>query len=1323
MDNNGSFDVTLKHNESITIKDLPEGTKYVVTETNLPAGFYLNTTGADLTGSIATNETDIVTVVNDYRPDAVPAAISINLTKYIAGDRDWESTDVFKFQLEKMNADGAWEAVGDVQTVTVNDKIVAFKIAENSLTTVGTHYFRVHEVNTDEIPGITNDAAKYFTVVVTEKDGDGKLEIASITSDDKDVTDNDKDNVAISFVNTYTTTGDAVVNIPVEKRMTNGTNVDVSLAGYEFELYEEGSDEPVATVTTNVAGEAIFHLKYTADDFKALVTDKNKVVELNYTLSEKDNDKANVTYDPSKYNVKVTLTSEEGKLKASMTMTKGEDTAATAVFTNTFKIQDNAKASFDFNATKTLEDKALEGNDFTFNMYETGADFVVKGDQEPVKTAKNDVNGNISFSQISYDKAGTYYYVVKEEVPAKTNGVTYDSTEYYVTVTVTYDTTSNKLVASKSIVKPGAGVVTEKDVKFVNDYNVQPTELTLTGTKELTGKNMTNGEFTFVLYDKDGEEVSKATSTSAVANADGVATGTFTFPAIEYTKAGVYEYTIAEKDEGKTGYTYDDTEYAVVVTVTDNGDGTLTAVPEVTNADENGIAFKNSYKPEPASVTFTAYKDLENRTLEDKEFGFIVYEADADFNEGAVVATGSNEADGDVAFDADTATEKIDPITITKAGTYYYVIKEDIPENSDEEFDIDVVYDPIEYHVTVVAYDINGSIHTRITYTANGVPSEDMYFSNVYVEPEPTSLSLDVRKELSGRDLKAGEFTFELYETDETFAVSENSLIETVTNGNAAELDEGTVLFSDLTYDAEDLGDYTSKDFYYVIKEKADQAGGVTYDESVYNIVVTVSNNGDGELEAVVKEIKIKDKDGNIADASKIEFNNTYNAKEATLSLGGTKTLENKNLSEGDFSFALYSTDEDYDIKDLDAKEIVENDANGEFTFGQLTFDEEGTYYYVVAETAGDDAGTEDGKVDYDTTEYQIKVVVTDNGNGEFELDVTYDTDTVLTDKNEAVISNLNFVNGYNPVDAKINLAGTKVLEGRDLIAGEFTFELYETASDYKVAADAEPIQTKVNDENENFTFDTIVYDTLAVGAEETHYYVVKEYAPEEENGITYDVTEYQIKAVVSNDGNGKLSQKVTIDGEEYTDATVVFDALNFENYYDSDLPEGEGLVIKGQKNITGDRTTVAAGEFTFTLAEVTVLNGQEILTELDQTTAGIGGAFSFDVIDTYEEPGTYKYRVTENVGNVEGMTYDATVYDVTVEVVDDGNGNLVIKEPVITVGDNVVKDIEFNNTYDDPTPDTPVQTGDSFNAHLYLLLMLMALTGMGAAVIRRRTN
>ena len=1327
LDSNGSFTVELKHNESITIKDIPEGIKYVVTETDLPEGFYLETASANLTGTIVNNQTSIVTVINNYKPDGVPAAIPIKLKKDIDG-RDWETDDKFKFQLEKMNADGTWAAVGGIKTVTSENKQAEFVIPEGSLETVGTHYFRVLEVNADEIPGITNDSAKYFAVVVTETDGDGKLEIESITPYGG-VTVGSNNAVTIDFVNTYTTEGEAVVNIPVEKHITNDTNVDVSLAGYVFELYAANAaagDGPVATVTTNAAGEATFHLEYdfTNEEFEELDNadeiDDNTAT-ITYTLSEKNDGKVNVAYDTSAYVVTVVLTSDAGQLRASMTMTKADEAVETAVFTNTFDIPENAEAEFTLNAKKELNGKTLEEEKFSFQMYQTGADFVIT-DNSKVIAARNDADGNIAFSD-SYDKAGTYYYVAKEIIPGDAvkndagkyeyNGVTYDSTEYYVTVTVTYDNETNKLIASETIVKPGTGVIEEEAVVFVNDYDVEPTSIILEGTKELTGRDLVTGDFKFVVLDDAGEVVS-TTNTSARANSEGIAIGKFTFPAIKYTDPGTYNYTVKEvvpEDAEKlNGMTYDTTVYTVVVTVVDNGDGKMTATPVINDGNAENIVFRNDYKPAPTVLDFSARKQLENMDLEEGQFRFGVYEANSSFaitNETPVV-TAVNAADGTVDFGE---------IPVDKTGTYHYVMKEIIPEGNDKI--LDVVYDEVEYHITAIVWDMNGKLTARVTYTANGLPANHMTFSNVYFEPTPAEVTLDVTKNLEGRSLIDKEFEFELYQADENYVIMDS--LEPIKAKNDS---EGNVEF-DLNYDVEDMEGLGEKDFYYVIKEyipTSEDNKGLEYDDSWFKVKISVYNDVEGAL--IAKEPEITEVDGPDADTAvngKAEFNNTYEADPAKLTLGGTKTLENKTLKENDFTFAIFVADENYN-KVGDAVDTVQNDANGDFVFEDITYHSANvgnTYYYVVEEIAGSD-----GKVAYDDTVYGIEVTVSDNREGEIVLDIKYDDSKVITQSNVANINTLNFTNGYDPDDAVLNLSGEKLMEGRDIIAGEFTFELYKTDSDYRIKKDAEPVQTKVNDENNMFAFDSIVCGTLGNGEETTSYYVVKEYAPEDKKGVTYDEREYRIEVVVKNTGDGKITQIVTLDGEPCEvgeNNTVVIDSPEFVNHYKAEW--SADFTIEGQKNLFGDRTEVKKNEFTFILSEVTEeADGNKVMEPLGKAKNDADGKFTFDVAKLagkYTEPGTYFYSITEETGNENGMKYDETVYEISVEVIDDGEGNLIVGNVGYSVNGNVTDDVTFNNNYDEPSGET--KTGDPSNMLPLMALATLAMIGAVGSVLFRR--
>lgn len=1267
-DENGVITLTLSHNESVTITGIEADIQYTVSEKDNPAGFTLVTEAANLTGTIVADTDSVVTVINDYNPAPVPAAIPVNVTKTLEG-HTWDEGIAFEFQLEKLNADGSWSAVGEAVEVTSSTPFT-FTIPKDSLTAIGTYDFRVRELNPNAIPGITSDAARYFRVTVTDSDMDGKLEISSITG--TNITSNGQ-NVDMSFVNTYTTLTGTTVNIPIEKRIQNNSNVNASLEGFEFVL-SDGTTEVKAT--TNVAGDATIHLTYSAEDFEEWDTNDDNKHEFVYTLKETKGSATGMDYSGEVYTVKVLLESIGSELQATVTIVNsaGESVdLAEVVFTNVLEDDvvwnPNADAN-GLNVEKNMEGRPLEAGEFQFQLIETGNDFVIPTGATVVSTGTNaaDGDGSVTFDKsVIYTKAGTYYYVLKEAAWAEANGVEFSTQEYYVTVVVGQDANYELTIDSVSVVKPGSGVVdntAENPLEFTNTYKVEPISVKFDGTKELTGRTLGRGEFTFNLYEViDGEEKFVTSTTNT-------ATGAFSFE-ISYDAAGDHSYVIREDASAELpGVTYDDSYFTFHVKVTDNNDGNLITtdsqpvkVDGETETPVDVITFNNSYKAAPAEITLNAVKLLENMDLEDDAFKFELYAADEEFNTtGNALYTVTNNEDGAIQFDFE---EEV-------AGTYYYVLKESAADPM-----MDVVYDTKEYHITIVVYDQGGQLSSRVTCEVNGEEIDDLVFSNVYREPTPAEVTIEAVKNLAGRPLKAGEFSFELYETEADFSTEGREVLKTQTNAA-----DGKVAFEALSYSVDKLDGETEKDFYYVVKEviPTDKAG-VTYDDSYFQITVHVKNPGNGALEAAITNIT--EADGEDADTvdTTVVFNNTYDAANAKVTLGGTKVLEGKDLTEGDFTFALYAADEEFNATG-NALQTVTNGANGKYAFAAIEYklsdlgaDGTETYYYVIEEVPGEDIGETDGKVDYDETRHTIKVVVSDDGKGAVVMDVTYDNGKTFTQTSDVNVSDLDFTNSYNPTDAVVNLGGTKALKGRTLKDGEFTFELYEGD---------ELLQTKTNI-NGAFAFDSLTYDE-----EGTYSYVVKEVIPEDTKGVDYDTTEYQVKVVVKNDKKGELKATVSVNGKEVVEDKnfAEYKELDFENSYTAELPDDVGLTITGQKTLTGDRDKAEKGEFTFVLSEVVIdaTTGEETVEEIERVKNDADGTFTFETIDTYTEAGVHYYRVTEVIEDEVGMTYDETVYDIEVSIEDDGEGNLVIN-PVIKANGDQVEAIEFVNTYLIPEP------------------------------------
>ncbi|MBR2719466.1 MAG: Cna B-type domain-containing protein, partial [Clostridia bacterium] len=376
-------------------------------------------------------------------------------------------------------------------------------------------------------------------------------------------------------------------------------------------------------------------------------------------------------------------------------------------------------------------------------------------------------------------------------------------------------------------------------------------------------------------------------------------------------------------------------------------------------------------------------------------------------------------------------------------------------------------------------------------------------------------------KTLEGRDLTEGEFSFQLID-------AAGKVVETVKNDA-----DGKIAFSKITYTLADVGEHA-----YTVKEVTGEDKEITYDSTVYEITVTVADNGDGTLKVTADK-----------DVTALNFANTYTEykAEGEIVFSGVKTLEGRDLAADEFSFQLI---------DAEGKviETVKNDADGKIAFSKITYTlaDVGEHAYTVKEVAGTD-----GEITYDSTVYEITVTVEDNGDG--TLNVTADKD----------VTALDFVNTYTEytADGEIVFSGVKTLEGRDLATDEFSFQLIDAAG--KV------IETVKNDADGKIAFSKITYTLADVGE---HAYTVKEVVGTD-GEITYDSTVYEITVTVEDNGDGTLN--VTADKDVA--------ALNFVNNYTQS--KGNIGVMKVDSR---DTTKGLAGAefFVYSDAECTVKKG-----------------------------------------------------------------------------------------------------------------------------------
>lgn len=573
-------------------------------------------------------------------------------------------------------------------------------------------------------------------------------------------------------------------------------------------------------------------------------------------------------------------------------------------------------------------------------------------------------------------------------------------------------------------------------------------------------------------------------------------------------------------------------------------------------------------------------------------------------------------------------------IKYTEPGTYVYKVSE---KNAGTTVD-GIAYSKNVAEITVtVTPNKKGVLSADVKVTWS--EADETEFKNVYTaEPVESSVTdkIDVTKSLTGRDLAAGEFSFELRE----IKGEDSELIETV--ANAA---DGKVTFSPIKYT--EIGQHT-----YRLSEVKGDAGGITYDDKVYTIVTTIADNGKGQL---VATHELKD----AKDVKSIEFKNAYTTNAAEASLAGIKNLQvDDALTPADITGKFTFTVTGEEGAPMPASTSVHNDVDGKVDFGKITFTlddlnkavgekpekREHTFTYTVTES-GEVAGvTNDAK-----PSREVSFTVTDDGKGNLRVSRKPDGDAAFT-----------FTNTYNvtPVETSVTeqITATKVLDGRDLKEGEFSFELVEGD---KVVA------TGTNDAEGNITMSAVKYTEAG-----EHTYTLREVnGGTTSKGITYSNVKYTIETAITDNGDGTLkAEHVLKDAKGATSAT-------FENTYrvtplDAELDFGLSKAIDGREWTDADEFsfTITAPEGTPLPDPATVTVGKQDADDNDIA------AIKFGKI-RYTTAGTYKYEIRENAGNAAGMTYDGNVATAEVTVTENGEGKLIA---------NVTKteDGRFTNTY-----------------------------------------
>ena len=1043
---------------------------------------------------------------------------------------------------------------------------------------------------------ITYDSTEVRVHVSVKAEGDKAK--ATVTYDGK--------NDIPTFKNTYQP-AETSVTLAAKKAYVKSDSTPAALKGGEFAfgLYEGDltaeqlkGKQPIRSAKNGEDGTVTFPaINYT------------KAGEYKYTIVEKKGDLSHVTFDDAVHHAAVKVMDKAGKLDAAVAYDGDKDDAPT--FTNTY----TAKGSVELTATKVVavapgftHDTKLKGGEYTFELKDA--------DGKVLDTAKNEADGTVKFTRdfeladLGGAASKDFAYTIAEK-PGAEAGMVYDNHTLSYTVTVT-DDGAGTLTATPQ--------VTSGDKTFTNTYRPKETSVTLKATKRFTGGELAGSDFTFQLLDKDG---------SVVQTVQNEKDGKVAFAAIDYATPGDHDYTIKEVKGADSTVVYDAKGVKVHVKVTDEK-GELKAT--VTYDGEKAVPTFTNTKP-TADVTVEATKVLAGKDLTADAFTFGLY--DQDGNEDA---RGTNDKNGKVKL----------TVKGLNLGEYDYTLKE---EKAGQSVD-GVAYDAKEVKVHVkVEQNQDDNNKTKVTVTYDGTATAPT-FNNTYTAKGSVELTATKTiKVADGFDHTTkpadGEFTFDLKD-------AAGNVIATAKNDA-----NGKVCFT-REFQLSDLDGAASKDFTYTIVEQPGAEPGMVYDNHALTYTVTVTDGGNGALNAKAIVTSASGSD---------TFTNTYQPAATGLALGAQKSYVKKDDNtpivpkDGEFTFDVYEgkmTAEQ--LAGAKPVRTATNGADGSVNFDAFSYAKPGTYEYTIVERKGDLA-----YVTYDDAVHHAVVTVVDNA-GTLQASVAYDG---------ADATKPTFTNTYK---AKATNSGaialTKSVDVHDgsyqLKAGDFAFEL--------VGSDGTVLQTQKNDAKGKVYFNELTFDHAG-----TFPFTVREVQPTDGApgvpGVTYTGKTYTLTYVVKDNNDGKLVvESSTVKPSEGTENGVTPNTMTFANSYQ---PGQTSYQISGTKVLENadpaTTRTPADGEFTFALIDVAT--GQEI----DRTT-NVGKAFTFKAI-SYTATGSHAYQVKEVAGQDGTITYSDAVLDVTVNVTDDGSGQLT------ATANKTAADLTFTNTYT-PTATTATITG-----------------------------
>lgn len=1295
FDEEGTYSHTLRPGEKLTIKGLYGGWAYKVDEADR-AGWTAKPVDAE--GVISAGKAVEVEFDNAYAATgALEGKTSLAGEKALDG-RAWRSEDRFAFLLTaKDNApmpEGAQDGTA-VMYVTAPEGTTAgneipFEFGDIAYTRPGTYTYTIHEAGADDgydvgiLGGVSVSKATYrVTVEVTDRDHDGELTVVStmerVADDAGNAVGEDDHGETVgtaNFRNVYDLADAGYAGITVSK-VLNGR----AMAAGEFNFTIEGTDDASKALLVDsdcsfangaaASGEKSSMKKLDGLHFTKEDAGKTYTFTVRETVPEDADKLPGVTYDETEHTVKITIDDAGDGTLAVTTAVDGQEGTEVA-FANAYAATP-LEAEVDFGLTKRLEGRAWTDDDaFTFEIA------AIDGAPLPTSTTasvtKRDLNDDgvapVRFGKMRFTAAGTYEYEVREQ-KAETveNGMTYSTNVARIRVTVV-DHGAGSLVATPSLVSGTSTFVNSYGVEL--DYNAKGG---LSIVKELMGASAAEGVFSFTVTAEGDDVLGIAGTHVSPPLTEGQAgtivptTGQMVFTQADAGKT--WNYTATEKTPG-SGFTCECATWSISVSVADDpaagrlsvtttatgGDAsrTWTYTSDADGADPAIVKFVNRYAASGATADIYGTKELAGRPMADGEFSFeLAYAAQPN----TVVARAQNAAGGvdfgALSYTTESLAKLVADGLAAKTDTGWsvgYVAR----EVTDGLSGRGITASASSFSVTVNITDAgNGTLACSVEYPDGGLAFKNEYQAESATIGLAATKTLLVPDGLTGPGNIAGKFNFTVTGEDGA-PMPEHT---TATND-----DSGTVNFGNITF--------TLENTFGGAVATADEEPGGAVDEADALASQVKATKQDGAAEGgVLLDTPVISENGSPDDGKKDD----EQSDAATPVDAAEPNAEPEGQAEPEAPLAdvpvvkevpAESVEPEASVarwvycrgnalnrasveQDADAAATADAEADPVAPTDKPTGPRSRVFHYVVAES-----GSLDGVANDPDASRDVYIKVTDDGAGHLSAEIVESDDLV-------------FKNSYSASATTATISARKVLEGRDLAAGEFEFVLLD--------ADGKAVRTARNAAGGSVTFDAIEYS--APGA---YTYTIAEGAGNA-GGVTYDGRRHKVKVTVIDNGAGALVETV-----EYADEAT------FVNTYKA-LPAD--VAIAAKKVLKGAALT--EGQFSFILKGI--VNDEPV--ELTATNDADGNV-AFPHLEL-TSAGTYTFTVSEVAGREARVTYDKRAFTVTVEVTDDGSGKLSA-----TVSNDAPEGaMVFVNTYtpsatppvtpptrpSTPTPSTTVKT------------------------------